>query len=64
MDEAPKNTDITQFGSSDDMAVEGSLFLANEMKKARKFTNVGKFELICGECNTGLTGAVDAMAHS
>jgi len=63
-EEAPRETDITQFDPSDQFASQGALFSAYETQKARSFTNTSTFALLCGECNTGFKGQEEAVAHS
>lgn len=62
-DDAPEAQDQTIFDKNDEDALQGALFIANDLKMRRQFTDVSNFDLMCGVCNTGLRGEKDALEH-
>ena len=45
-------------------ALSQALALAQEMKKARKFTDLANFTLKCGVCGVGIKGQTHASNHA
>ncbi|CAG9310881.1 unnamed protein product [Blepharisma stoltei] len=62
-EDSPEDQDETCFSQNDQEAYQGAVFLANDMRNRRQFTDLANFDLMCGVCNKGLKGESDALEH-
>ena len=56
--------DQTVFSVDDDLVFAQALTVAEEEKKARRYTNTATFTLKCLKCNTALIGQDEAQKHA
>lgn len=59
-----EHTDLTIFQPTDQSVFEGALELAQEAKRAHKYTDTAHFTLRCEECGMGVVGEQEANSHA
>lgn len=56
--------DVTVFSVNDENTYIAAIAFAEELRKARQFTDVHSFTLMCAVCSTGLIGEKEAVLHA
>jgi len=56
--------DITTFSPNDKYALEGAMWIAQDLHNKKEFTDLGNFSIECGVCYKKFKGEKEAVSHN